>query len=46
VLYEPEQPEEARIHSFAHLWAFPLVLGIMGVACLGMGAIGWQKTVI
>jgi hypothetical protein len=38
VLYDPENPENMRIHSFLNVWAFPLILGVTCVIFLGVGA--------
>ncbi len=38
VLYSPEKPDEAVIHSFGSLYFAPLVLAIMGAAQFLLGA--------
>ena len=35
LLYHPQDPEDARIHSFKHLWLFPTVIGTLGLAFAG-----------
>jgi hypothetical protein len=30
VLYDPANPNEAKVNSFGHLWLFPIILGIIG----------------
>jgi hypothetical protein len=37
ILYNPARPEEVRIHTFLHVWLFPLVLGGMGGIFLLVG---------
>ena len=37
VLYDPARPEEIRIHTFLHLWLFPLVLGGLGLTFFVVG---------
>lgn len=38
VLYDPERPENARIHAFGPLYFLPLVAGILGLAALAWAA--------
>jgi hypothetical protein len=45
VLYDRDNPEDARIDSFVQLWLFPMAIGFMGTVFVGMAALGWQKTV-
>ena len=35
VIYQPNDPENARIDSFAESWLLPLVLGVFGTVFLG-----------
>ncbi len=37
ILYDPQQPEAVRIHSFANVWIMPLVLGGTGALMLLVG---------
>lgn len=30
VLYDPDDPQDARLTGFFHLWLWPLILGVMG----------------
>jgi hypothetical protein len=46
VLYDPDDPENARLDSFVQLWLFPLVFGFMGTIFAGIAALGWQKMVV
>jgi hypothetical protein len=39
ILYNPARPQEVRIHSFLHVWLFPIVLGGMGVIFLIVGGV-------
>lgn len=39
VVYEPSQPNEARIHSFASLWLPSLITGILGLLFISAGAV-------
>ncbi len=39
ILYNPARPEEVRIHSFLHVWLFPLVLGGMGALFFILGGV-------
>ena len=38
VVYEPSQPSEARIHSFASLWLPSLITGMVGFLFISAGA--------
>ncbi len=37
VLYDPSRPDSVRIHTFFNVWAFPLLLGGIGVLFLFVG---------
>jgi hypothetical protein len=37
VLYDPAQPDNVRIHTAFNVWAFPLMLGGIGVIFLVVG---------
>ena len=37
IVYRPEHPDSARIHSFADLWLIPVFFGACGAAFAGMG---------
>ena len=37
VLYDPAQPDSVRIHTAFNVWAFPLLLGAIGVVFLVVG---------
>ncbi|MFL5346469.1 MAG: DUF3592 domain-containing protein, partial [Hyalangium sp.] len=37
VLYDPAQPDNMRIHTVFNVWAFPLLLGGIGVVFLLVG---------
>lgn len=36
VLYQPQHPQEAIVDSFGAIWGFPILVGVMGVAFVGM----------
>lgn len=36
VLYDPADPQKARINTFSDLWLFPVVFGGIGVVCLAV----------
>jgi hypothetical protein len=38
VLYDPADPQSARINSFVQLWFFPLFLGVVGSVFTALGA--------
>jgi hypothetical protein len=40
VLYDPAEPEKARIDSFVQLWFPALILGVLGLVCAGIGGGG------
>lgn len=39
VLYDPADPERARIHSFTQMWLLPVIFGSAGVAFLVVGLV-------
>lgn len=39
VLYDPADPERARIHSFTQMWLLPVIFGSAGVAFLIVGLV-------
>lgn len=39
VLYDPADPERARIHSFTQMWLLPTIFGSAGVAFLIVGLV-------
>jgi Protein of unknown function (DUF3592) len=43
VLYDPDDPDDARLSGFLDLWLFPLVAGAIGIACGAIGGfIAWR----
>jgi hypothetical protein len=38
VLYDPADPDRARINSFVQLWFFPMFLGVLGAVFTAFGA--------
>ncbi len=41
VLYNPEDPQQAQINSFANLWFSTLMFAFFGPFCIGMGLLGF-----
>ena len=39
VLYDPADPQQARIDAFSELWLFPVAFSGIGVLCVGFA--GW-----
>ena len=39
LLYDPQQPGNARIDSIATLWLRPLILGVIGLLLAGFGVV-------
>ena len=44
VLYERGDPQGARIDGFWERWLFPLICGVIGLACVGGGAAELKNT--
>ena len=38
VLYDPADPQQARLHGFAELWLFPVTFSSIGILCLVLSA--------
>ena len=37
ILYEPEEPKDAKINSFFNLWLYSIIGGFCGIICVFMG---------